>query len=178
MTSRPLGLPPTSPLSAFNPFTAMQPPVFLVPRPKLPLIFISLFVCAIAIVALLWYDNVANHWSRYLMKLVRQSSRRNWKNNSKRLLKDEIFRSLIHRVKWRHRIYGHDTIAILWVWNAVLSGDKGQRSIVLFKWNSPSLFKEVSVWLLTYQQSLLNRYYCTKHFSELYQQDCAENQLA
>ena len=21
----------------------------------------------------------------------------------------------IHRVKWRHRVYGHDTIAILWV---------------------------------------------------------------
>ena len=39
----------------------------------------------------------------------------------------------IHRMKWRHRIYGHDTIAILWVWNAVMSGDKGRRFIVLFK---------------------------------------------
>jgi len=26
-------------------------------------------------------------------------------------------------VKWRHRIYGHDTIAILWVWNAIIRGE-------------------------------------------------------
>jgi len=41
-------------------------------------------------------------------------------------------RFIIHSMKWCHRTYGHDTIAILWAWNAVTSGDKGRRFIVLF----------------------------------------------
>ena len=28
---------------------------------------------------------------------------------------DLILKDYMHRVKWRHSIYGHDTIAILWV---------------------------------------------------------------
>jgi len=83
----------------------------------------------------------------------------------------------ILRVKWRHRIYGHDAIVILWVWNAEMNGDRGRRFIVLFKCNSTSLFKEASMWL-TCQRSLFNGYHCSKHFSELYPRDVAENQLA
>jgi len=41
---------------------------------------------------------------------------------------------ITHRVKWRHRIYGHDTIAILWVWNDVMNWDKG-RSFLSCHWN-------------------------------------------
>ena len=26
-----------------------------------------------------------------------------------------VILALMHRMKWRHKIYGHDTIAILWV---------------------------------------------------------------
>jgi len=29
--------------------------------------------------------------------------------------KSAVYQPIIHRVKRRHRIYGHDTIAILWV---------------------------------------------------------------
>ena len=54
---------------------------------------------------------------------------------------------------------------------------KAWRSIMLFRWNSPSLFKEVSMWSITYQQSPLSRYYCSKHLWELCPQDGAENQL-
>ena len=40
----------------------------------------------------------------------------------------------VHRViKWRHRIYGHDTIAILWVWHDIIRRVKRWRLIVLFK---------------------------------------------
>jgi len=35
--------------------------------------------------------------------------------------------SNIHRVKWRHSIYGHDTIAILWVSHDIMCGVKGWR---------------------------------------------------
>jgi len=41
-------------------------------------------------------------------------------------------RSHIHRMKWRHRIYGHDMIAILWVKHDIMRGIKGRRFIVLF----------------------------------------------
>ena len=40
---------------------------------------------------------------------------------------------IIQRVKWRHRIYGHDPIAILWAWLGIMCGVKGRRVIVLFK---------------------------------------------
>ena len=39
----------------------------------------------------------------------------------------------IHRVKWRHRVYGHDTIAILWVQHDILRWVKWRRFIVLLK---------------------------------------------
>ena len=71
-------------------------------------------------------------------------------------------------IGWSHRIYGHDTIAILWAWNAVVSGDQGRRFLRVININSTSLFKEVSVISLAYQQSPFDQYYCSKHFSELY----------
>ena len=40
---------------------------------------------------------------------------------------------LIHRVKWRHRIYGYSTIAILWVYHDIMRWVKWRRFIVLFK---------------------------------------------
>ena len=39
----------------------------------------------------------------------------------------------IHWVKRRHIIYGHDTIAILWVQLGMMCGVKGKRFNVLFK---------------------------------------------
>ena len=38
----------------------------------------------------------------------------------------------MHRAKWRHRVYGHDTIAILWVQRDVVRWVKWRRFIVLF----------------------------------------------
>jgi len=50
---------------------------------------------------------------------------------------------------WRHKIYCHDTISISWVSSAVMSGDKGRRFIVLFKYNSTSFYKEVSIHMIS-----------------------------
>ena len=39
----------------------------------------------------------------------------------------------IHGVNWRHRIYGHNTFAILWVELGIMCGVNGWRFTVLFK---------------------------------------------
>jgi len=41
-----------------------------------------------------------------------------------------------------------------------------------------SQFKKMSIWSLTYQQSVFNRYLSDKHFSVFYLQDGNKNQLA
>ena len=42
---------------------------------------------------------------------------------------------VIHRVKLRHEIFGHNTIAILWVQRDMMLSVKWRRFIVLFKSN-------------------------------------------
>ena len=44
--------------------------------------------------------------------------------------------------------------------------------------NESVVFKEMSIWSLTYQQSAFKRYHSNKHFSEFYPQHDGENQLA
>jgi len=39
-------------------------------------------------------------------------------------------------------------------------------------------FKKMSIWSLTYQQSVFKRYHSDKHFSEFYFQDGGKNPLA
>jgi len=41
----------------------------------------------------------------------------------------------VYRVKLRHRVYGHDTIAILWVQQVIIFRVKWRRFVVLFKQN-------------------------------------------
>jgi len=41
----------------------------------------------------------------------------------------------IHRVKWRHAIYCHDTFAILWAWLGITCGANRWRFTMLFKHN-------------------------------------------
>ena len=74
-----------------------------------------------------------------------------------------------------HGWSGHDMVAILWVWNAVMIGDDGAKIYpVLFKYNTTGRFKDVSVWSLTYKHSLFNRCHCSKHFSLLTNKMAAE----
>jgi len=40
---------------------------------------------------------------------------------------------IIHRVKWRHVIYGYDTFTILWVWFGIMCAVNGWRFTMLFK---------------------------------------------
>ena len=56
----------------------------------------------------------------------------------------------INRVKWRHRIYRHDTIAILWVQHNIMWAVKSRRFIVLFKQIWIRGFKKMSIWSLIY----------------------------
>ena len=66
-------------------------------------------------------------------------------------------------------------------WSEVTSQNlwsRYDRHFVGMKCHNECLFKEVSIWSLTPQESLFNRYLCGKHFSELCPQDGAENQLA
>jgi len=51
----------------------------------------------------------------------------------------------IHRAKWRHRIYCHETIAILWVQHGIMCGVKDRRFIVLFTQHSIRRFMNMSV---------------------------------
>ena len=39
----------------------------------------------------------------------------------------------IDKVKCRHRIYGYETVAILWVYHDIMCGVNGRRFIALFK---------------------------------------------
>jgi len=39
----------------------------------------------------------------------------------------------IHKVKLGHRIYGHKTIAILWVYHSIMHGVNGRRFVALLK---------------------------------------------
>ena len=71
-----------------------------------------------------------------------------------------------HRVKWRHRVYGHDTIAILWAEHEIMRRVKWRRFIALFKYIWISCFKKLSVWSLTCQQSVFKRCRSAKHFWE------------
>ena len=79
----------------------------------------------------------------------------------------------MHRVKWRHRICGHDTIAILSVGRI-----KGRRFIVLFKLPSIRWFMKISVWSLARRQSVFQRYHSEKYLSQFYSQGGGERQLA
>ena len=77
------------------------------------------------------------------------------------------------RVKWRHRICGHDTIAILSVGRI-----KGRSFIVLFKLPSIRWFMKISVWSLDRRQSVFQRYHSEKCLSQFYSQGGCERQLA
>jgi len=66
---------------------------------------------------------------------------------------------IIHRVKLRHRIYGLDTTAILWVWHGIMCGVKGRKFIVLFAQHLIRWFMKMPVWSLACQQSVFQRYY-------------------
>ena len=46
---------------------------------------------------------------------------------------NESVPKIMHRVKLRHRIYGHNTIAILWVQHDIMRRVKLRRFVVLFK---------------------------------------------
>ena len=70
----------------------------------------------------------------------------------------------VHRMKWRHRIYGHDTFAILWVQLGVMCGVNGWRFTMLFKWNVNNQFQKMSAWSLTYRQGVFKRQQSSKHF--------------
>ena len=70
-----------------------------------------------------------------------------------------VTKSAIHRMKWRHRIYGHDTIAILWVQHGIMCGVKGRRFIVFFKQHSIRWFLKMSVWSVTSQWKTFIRVY-------------------
>jgi len=58
----------------------------------------------------------------------------------------------VHSVKWRHRVYGHDTIAILWVQQDIICRVKWRRFVVLFKQNWISWFRKMSASSLTCHQ--------------------------
>ena len=69
----------------------------------------------------------------------------------------------IHRVKWRHRIYGYKTIAILWVEHDIKCWVSGRRFIALFKWSWIKWSMIMSLWSLTDQQSAFNIYESFTH---------------
>jgi len=74
--------------------------------------------------------------------------------------------SPIDRVKWRHGIYGHDRISILWAYHGIMCGVKGRRFIVLFKQHSIRWFMKMSVWSLACRQSVFQWHHSEKHLSE------------
>jgi len=63
-------------------------------------------------------------------------------------------RNGVHGAKWRHRVYGHDTIAILWAYHDTMRSVKWRRFIVLFEQNWTSSFKKMSTWSLTYLSAI------------------------
>jgi len=84
------------------------------------------------------------------------------------------FPAATHRMKWRHRICGHDTIAILWVWHDIMCWVDGRWffRIIEIKLN-PLVYENVR--LPTKLISARSQY---KHLSEFYPQDGGESQLA
>ena len=80
---------------------------------------------------------------------------------------------LVHRVQWGRSVYGNDTIAILW-YNTIMRW--ATRIAIQITLNQKN--EKMSVWSLTYQQSVFKRYHSDKHFSEFLPTRWRQNQLA
>jgi len=59
-----------------------------------------------------------------------------------------------------------------------MCGVKQRRIIVLFKWNLIRWFMKMSLWSLSCQQSVFQRYHSEKHLWEFYPQHGGKSQLA
>jgi len=65
-----------------------------------------------------WWQGAhsARNCKFYQKNLAPKKSVEIWQNYGHEFVASRFFgRPCIHRLKWRHMIYGHDTIAILWV---------------------------------------------------------------